>query len=400
MIRWLLVCWAQVCWLLVGLLAVGNVMAQEPTGIPPIQVKPPIRIRPFTSGSPGYNPSQIRHAYGFDSLNTTGSGQTIGVVDAFDDPTITSDLQTFIAKFHLAPIHGLTSSDPCNVTAGPHPCFQKTWPGRSKPKLDTGWAGETALDVEWAHAIAPGSDMLLVEGQSDSFSHLFSAVSTAAEQAPIVSMSWGAPEFNLETKYDRYFNQASTTFVASSGDSGTGVSYPAASPYVLAVGGTTLHLDKTGRLTKPETAWNGSGGGISSYENEPDYQVNRGIASSGKRATPDVAYNADPNTGFAVYSATGDPGQTGWMTVGGTSAGAPQWAALLALAKQGGVTPSLVYQAALGTNYKNFFTDITSGNNGSCGQVCKAATNFDFVTGLGTPLATKLVPWLMNQTLK
>lgn len=366
---------------------------------------PPIHVRgkPTASAPTGLSPAQIRHAYGFDQLSNDGSGQIIGIVDAFDDPTAASDLQTFINQYGLASMYGLPNTPSCTVAAGPHPCFQKLYAQGRKPRTNGGWALEVSLDVQWAHAIAPGADILLVESTNNSFSSLLGAIDVAANNgASVVSMSWGGGEWSGETSYDSHFNRSGVTFTAASGDSGNGTIYPATSPYVLAVGGTTLHFDNSGSYSS-ETAWSGSGGGISSYEAEPGYQSSYPIPSTGgKRGVPDVAYNADPATGVSVYDSTPYSGRTGWFVVGGTSAGAPQWAALVALANQGRRSPlsssnlasSPEYDAATGSAYASNYHDVTSGTNGNCGSLCTATTGYDFVTGLGSPRADSLVPAL------
>jgi subtilase family serine protease len=296
---------------------------------------------------------------------------------------------------------GLTSSSSCKVGGGSgQPCFQQVHAQKGQYRSDSGWGLETSLDIEWAHAIAPAADIVLVEGQTSSFSNLFAAVDQAVTtyHAKVVSMSWGAGDFSGETAYDSYFNKSGVTFVASSGDSGSGALYPASSPYVVGVGGTSLPLDANGNLTGAETAWNGSGGGTSLNELEPGYQASYGIASAG-RGVPDVAYDADPNTGVSVYDSSYN-GHAGWFQVGGTSAGAPQWAALVALADQRRPVPlssnnlasSPVYAAASAGDFR----DIVSGTNGSCGVACSAAAGYDYVTGLGSPVASKLVPYLAN----
>ncbi len=375
--------------------------AQEPERF----AHPPIHVKPEATASPtGYSPAQIRHAYGFDLLAGDGRGPIIGIVDAFDDPTAASDLQTFITTFGLPSMNGLPNTPSCTVAAGPHPCFQKVF-AQKKARVDGGWALEVSLDIQWAHAIAPGADILLVEAQTNSFSNLLGAVDLAVSRgARVVSMSWGGREFSTESSFDFHFTQPGVTFTAAAGDNGTGIIYPAASPYVLAVGGTTLPLDGSGNLTAPETAWNQSGGGISVYEAEPGYQSSYPIpTTNGKRGVPDVSYDADPNTGVSVFDSTSLNGQTGWFQVGGTSAGAPQWAALTVLADQirttgplssSNLNSSPEYNAANAAVYSLNYRDITSGTNGTCGTGCAAAVGYDFVTGLGSPLANNLVPYL------
>ncbi len=350
----------------------------------------------------GYTPDHVRTAYGFSSLTATGSGQVIGIVDAYDAPKIASDLQTFITTFGLQSMYGLPGTSACSVSTGPHPCFQKVY-AQSKPRTNSGWALETSLDVEWAHAIAPGADILLVEARTASLSNLLGAVNVAVNGgAHAVSMSWGAGDFSSEALYDSYFNKSGVTFTAASGDNGSGTIWPSTSPYVVGVGGTTLNIGSGGNYVS-ETAWSGSGGGISPYESEPGYQSSYPIPSTGgKRGAPDVAYDADPSTGFPVYDSTPYQGQNGWFQVGGTSAGAPQWAALIALADEGrspalssnNLTSSPVYNAAGSAVYSTNYHDITSGTNGGCGSVCTAGSGWDFVTGLGSPQADNLVPYL------
>ncbi|HYS29068.1 MAG TPA: S53 family peptidase [Candidatus Limnocylindria bacterium] len=373
--------------------------AQAAAEIDPI-VHAPIHVaQAATKGPVGYSPAQIRHAYGFDQLAADGSGQVIGIVDASDDPTVASDLQTFIGQFGLRALSGLPGSPTCTVAAGPHPCFEKLV-AYGNPRVDPVWALEISLDVEWAHAIAPGADILLVESPHTTLSSMLRGVDTAvAGGARVVSMSWGTAEFTGETRDDPHFAVPGVVFVASSGDAGAGVMYPAASPRVLGVGGTTLPLDATGNLLAPETAWIGSSGGISAVEAEPGYQSAYPIPpTSGRRGVPDVSYDANPVTGVAVFDSTG---AAGWVPVGGTSLGAPQWSALVALADAGRRSPlssavltdSPFYRAALASAYR----DITAGANGPCGTLCTAGPGYDFVTGLGSPLAGLLVPALQAQ---
>jgi subtilase family serine protease len=367
-------------------LVVQPVLADRP---PQGEARPPIHVKGnATKGPTGISPAQIRHFYGFDQITNQGAGQTIAIVDAYDDPNIESDLGVFSTQF------GLPSCTTANA------CFKKTFASGSKPKTDPGWSLEISLDVEWAHAIAPQAKILLVEAASNSFANLIQAVDVAVKNgASVVSMSFGGSEFSSQTTYDPHFNVGGVTFTASSGDSGAGVEYPAASPYVVAVGGTSITLaDSTGTYGS-EKAWSGSGGGQSAQESEPLYQFNFGIASSGKRGVPDVAYDADPNTGFPVYDTVRYQGQAGWFQVGGTSAGAPQWAALIAIvnsmraASKGALTgaPSPLYSTSASTStYSANFHDISIGSNGSC-SICSAGTGYDFVTGLGSPRAAALV---------
>lgn len=357
---------------------------------------------------PGYSPAQIRHAYGFDQLRNNGKGQVIAIVGAFDYPNAAADLKKFIQTFGLKMMYGLPGTSPCNPLSGPHPCFQVLYAYGVQPAFDEGWALESALDTQWAHAIAQGADIVLVEAATDGLADMFNAALIAGALFPIVSMSWGTTEFLGDSGFDPVFTfSPGVTFLASSGDSGNPGAYPAASPYVVAVGGTALLLDRYGNR-RSETAWINSGGGISPYELEPDYQSTYPIPdTSGRRGIPDVAYNADPTTGVSVYDSNGFNGQTGWFDAGGTSAAAPQWAGLIALANElrqlrheqnlssTNLLSSPLYNAAR-RDYRDNFFDIKSGSNGACGSVCTAAKGYDFVTGLGSPKADSLVPALTH----
>ena len=279
---------------------------------------------------------------------------------------------------------------------------------------DPGWALETSLDVEWAHALAPGANILLVEAASGSLSDLFSAVSTASQQpgVSVVSMSWGTNEFWGESSFDSLFTtpagHTGVTYVAASGDSGawSGPMYPSVSPNVLAVGGTSLTLNSNGGYGS-ESGWSGSTGGFSgldsywwSYESQPSYQnaaLQAAGLSYGVRTTPDVSFNADPNSGVAVYDSVSYSGQSGWFQVGGTSAAAPAWAGLIAITDQGlatggkGPLSGTQAQTQLYGLPSSDFHDITSGFNGY-----SATTGYDLVTGLGSPKANAVIAGLLS----
>ena len=345
--------------------------------------RPPLWQNVQPAASVYYTPAQIQAAYGFNSLysTTSGTGRTIAIIDAYGSPTLQSDLNAFCTEF------GLPATTP--IIAYP----------QGVPGGNTGWAEETTLDVEWAHAIAPGATILLVVAANSSYSDLLGAVDYAVSHgANVVSMSWGGSESSAETGktgYDSHFDVPGVTFVASSGDSGAGVEYPAASPYVVGVGGTTLTLNATTGIWS-ETAWSDSGGGLSAYESFPNFQTGWNTFSSSERGVPDVAYVADPNTGVLVYY------NGGWWVFGGTSVGAPQWSALVALSSYSpsgsfnGANPELYGLAGASdksTTYAEYYFDITSGSDGS-GTDDKAVTGYDLVTGLGAPQANNLVPAL------
>jgi hypothetical protein len=236
--------------------------------------------------------------------------------------------------------------------------------------------------------MAPGASIVLVEANSSSISDLMAADNTARNYAgvSVVSMSWGSGEFSSERQFDQYFTtpagHSGVTFIASAGDSGAQAMWPAVSPNVMSVGGTTLSSSGS------ETAWSGSGGGYSRLETEPGFQ--RTVQTSGFRSSPDVSYNANPNTGFAVYDTVAAGGRTGWFQIGGTSAGAPQWAALVAIANQG---RALSGQGALSGAQANLyslastdFRDVVSGSNGLA-----AKAGYDLVTGRGSPIASSII---------
>jgi subtilase family serine protease len=360
-----------------------------------------------TSGPAGYSPAQIRRAYKFDELDKDGKGQIIGIPNAFHYPNAAADLKKFITTFQLKTMYGLPGKKPCTVAAGPHPCFQVVYARGVQPAFDELWALETVLDIQWAHAIAQGADILLVEASSNSFVDLFQAVNVTTNLgATVVSMSWGGLEFPEQVIFEPLFDLNGVTFIAAAGDNGNPGSYPAASPFVIAAGGTSLFLDRKGNRTAPEKAWSGSGGGISQYFPEPEYQYTYPIPDTfGYRGIPDVAYNADPATGFSVYDSSPIFAAAPWLVIAGTSAAAPQWAGLIALANQlrhgdnlssNNVINSPIYEAAR-RDYRDNFFDIKSGSNGACGSVCTAVRGYDFVTGLGSPRAGELVPALAKK---
>jgi subtilase family serine protease len=336
-------------------------------------------------------PAQVRHIYSLDQISDLGQGQTIAVVDAFDDPNIFSDADTFDQQV-MTTLGGSTSYYTAYGAASSW--LVKTSPSGVTPPGDRGWGQEISLDVEWMHAIAPLAKIYLVEAASNNFSDLLAADTFAVGTsvgATVVSNSWGGVEFSGETGYDSTFQVSGVTFVFSAGDNGD-QSYPAESPYVLSVGGTTLGHDSNDNWTG-ETGWSSGGGGVSAYEAKPSYQS--GLSYS-NRAGPDVAYDADPNTGFAVYDSYG---HFGWGQYGGTSAGAPQWSALISLANQGraaaneapldGLTQTLpaIYSMTTGTTGTEQLNDVISGSN----SVGSAGPGYDLVTGQGTPRRSDLV---------
>lgn len=276
----------------------------------------------------GLTPAQVTHAYGLDAISFSngtvkgdGSGETIALIEAFHDPYLQSDLKIFDAANNL-----------------PDPQLSVVNLGGNQ--TDDGWASEEMMDVEWAHAVAPGAKILVVEARSQNQSDLIAAINVAKSTPGVatVSMSWGFSEFPSETQYDSVFTTPSghqgITYFAASGDSGSsgGAEWPAASPNVVSVGGTTLALTRTNTIAG-ESAWIDSGGGFSLYESEPGYQ--QAVQNTGVRSTPDVSFVADPSTGASVYYTTPSNGRGSWQTIGGTSLGSPAWAAIIAIVDQG-----------------------------------------------------------------
>ncbi len=371
--------------------------------------------RPLDFGSPtpvGYTPDQIRTAYdinnvSFGTVTGDGAGQTIAIVDAYDDPAFvdstapgfsTSDLAMFDQQFNLPNPASFTKYNENGQTTN----LPGTDPAGAG-NLNGNWEMEEALDIEWAHAIAPAASIDLVEASNDTNNtDIFTAVKTAASLpgVSVVSMSWGIDEYNGEQAIDSSFTTPTghqgVTFIAASGDQGSPGYYPAYSPNVLAAGGVTLNLNANNTI-QGETAWSGSGGGTSQFEPEPAYQ--EGVQSTGKRTIPDVAWDADPNTGVAMYDSYDDTDGSGpWVEIGGTSVAAPSWSGLIAIANQGraienvgsldGPSETLpaIYDAP-----STDFTDITKGSNGAF----SAGPGYDELTGRGTPIADKLIPELV-----
>jgi subtilase family serine protease len=328
--------------------------------------RPFFRVRPMVTTAPtGLTPAAIDAAYGFSTSAAAGSGKTIAIVDAYDDPTAESDLAVFSSQFGLPA---------CTTSNG---CFKKvSQTGSTRvPKANAGWALEISLDVQWAHAVAPGAKILLVEATSASTANLMTAEDYARGHAQYVSNSWGGSEFSGEKSYDSHFVQSGVSFFVSSGDAGLPAEWPSASPNVVSVGGTTLHFDASGKVTS-ETGWVDGGGGCSAYETATAAQSGftgyAQVGCAGKRATPDVALDADPASGVSVYDSTRYSGKSGWWVVGGTSASSPMWAARSADAGVV-VNSALVYGSAI------TYRDITSGNNGAACLV-----GFDLCSGRGS----------------
>ncbi|HEX6455085.1 MAG TPA: S53 family peptidase [Solirubrobacterales bacterium] len=332
-----------------------------------------------TAAPSGYGPAQFHGAYGLPS--SAPAGQTIAIVDAYDDPNVAADLNAYSSQFGL-PL--------CNSS---NPCFQKVNQSGSAagpfPRTDSGWSLEIALDVETAHAICPNCKVLLVEANSNSLSNLAAAVRTAAKLgAKEISNSYGGSEFSSELSetYAAPYNQPGIAVTVSSGDNGYGsFGFPAALSSVITVGGTTLNLG-TGNTYGSETVWSGAGSGCSLYVGAPAWQSFLD-ACAGKRGTADVAADANPSTGAAVYDTVRYQGRSGWFQVGGTSLSSPLVAGVYALA--GGLPAGSTGASALYGHLGDgtVLHDVTSGSNGSCTTImCKGAAGYDGPTGVGTPI--------------
>jgi N-acetylneuraminic acid mutarotase len=311
----------------------------------------------------GFGPADLLSAY---NLPSGGAGQTVGIVDAFDNPNVEADLAVYRQQYGLPP---------CTTANG---CFKKIDQrgGNTFPPPSSDWAGEIALDVDMVSAICPSCNILLVEADDNTMNNLGAAVNQAVAQgAKYVSNSWGGAEDGSETQIDdAFFNHPGVAITASTGDYGYGVSYPAASPNVTAVGGTSLVRDTSTTRGWSEAAWSGAGSGCSAYETKPSFQTDSGCSH---RTNADVSAVADGNTGVAVYFG-------GWHIFGGTSVASPIIASVYALAGTPGAgsqANSFPYERTSALN------DVTSGSNGSCdpAYLCTAGTGYDGPTGLGTP---------------
>jgi subtilase family serine protease len=331
-----------------------------------------------TAAPSGYGAPDLQAAY---ALNTAGGvGQTVAIVDAYDDKTAEADMNVYRSQFGLGA---------CTTANG---CFKKVNQNGvqgSYPANNAGWGLEVSLDLDMVSAVCPKCHILLVEATNNQNANLYAAVDTAARLgANVISNSYGGAETATETSDDVHFYHPGIAITVSSGDSGYGVQYPAASRYVTAVGGTTLTRSGSGFT---ETAWSGAGSGCSAYEPKPSWQTDSGCPTH--RTVADVSAVADPNTGVAVYDSNCNffqqlVGQCfkGWGVVGGTSASAPIVGGIYALA---GNASSVTY-GSYPYSHTSALRDVTSGSNGSCGgsYLCTAGAGYDGPTGLGTPNGT------------
>src|ERR1051325_7163198 len=324
--------------------------------------------KPVPNATPsGLGPAQLRDAY---KITSNGSSATvIAIVDAFGYPNAESDLATYRSTFGLPP---------CTTANG---CFRKVDQrgGSSFPRLNVGWEQETALDLDMASAICPGCKILLVEGDTNSFANLAAAVNTAASLgAHVISNSYGGGESG-STTFEASYNHPGVAVTASSGDSGFGVEFPASSPHVVAVGGTSLRT--LGNLRGwTESAWSGAGSGCSTVYAKPAWQTDAGCAN---RSVADVSAVADPNTGVAVFAPT-SRSKAAFLVFGGTSVAAPLIGAVY------GVNGGAVNFGSDPYAHTSALFDVVAGSNGSCSPayLCTAGDGYDGPTGLGTPNGT------------
>jgi kumamolisin len=312
---------------------------------------------------PGCNPNLV-------TLNPSGGSRAIALVEAFDDPTAASDLAAFTTQFGLPP---------GNLTV--------VYSNGQKPGLDPtgGWEIEEALDVQWAHAMAPGARLFLVEAANNSLVNLFAAAAVASNLVADsgggeVSMSFGAAEFTEETLFDSVFTTPGVVYFASTGDS-PGPEYPSVSPNVVAAGGVTISRNPNSGNLLGESAWQDGGSGDSQLETRPLFQNGVARVVGGARGTPDLSFDANPNTGVWVYDTNPVLG-TGWFVVGGTSVASPSLAGIVNNAGSFH-SSSQAENEELYLGFGDEFNDITYGNCG-LGIATFASPGYDLCTGLGT----------------
>jgi subtilase family serine protease len=390
-----------------------------------------------------FTPALIRAAYGLPPLPTSyaklspeqaaalGAGQTIYIVDAYHYPNAERDLATFSAKFGLPACQTVTigPATPLPLPSAPTTqCTLSVVPvaanAKGTPVVDSkfanynsGWAQEAALDIQWAHAIAPLARIVLLESRNNYVSEISLAITMAARMGPgVVSMSFAANEGSWTSVYDTPFRAAGLSYLAATGDWGAKAMWPSVSASVLAIGGTRLGYSGVGART--ESAWSLTGGAVSAYTLMPSYQNATALPAQSvyraaskttvkMRGVADVAFNADPYSAqYVAFSAPGAKAAS-WYAFGGTSISTPQWAGLVAIAnaqraRQGkaalgqGLHQALYDIAGNTTSYRQAFSDVMTGANGTC-TACRAATGFDIPTGLGTPHAGALLTLLQNR---
>lgn len=340
-----------------------------------------------------YNAAQLQHAYALTTASDKdGAGTTVAIVDAYSDPNALTDVNTYRTDNSLKGITGCSTSNPANSTTTA-PCLSILNEAGAQgplPSPNAGWAEEISVDLDIVSAICPNCNIALVEASSTSFTDLGKAVDTAAALKPAaISNSYGGSEFASEATYAKaYYEHSGIAITASSGDNGYGVEFPAAGADVIAVGGTSLQEDSSGRWL--ETVWSGAGSGCSADIPKPQWQTDTGCAN---RTVADVAAVADPNTGVQVFDSYQEPGL---MVFGGTSVSAQIVAGVYALAGGGVDSAKGLYTATSGTANSSL-RDVTSGSNGNCAghghqsllaYLCTGEDGYDGPTGMGTPQGT------------
>jgi subtilase family serine protease len=362
-------------------------------------------------------PYQIRRFYHLENVKNLGEGQTIALIGAFHDPNLDHDLAVFSQRFGLPQC---TLANKCLRqidTAGGDP---STWNAKPDDKANAAHSyGEEEMDVEWAHALAPAAHLILMGGPTGGWSQTLARVEDAVKNgATVVSLSLAEPQRadhkQMYLDLNKHLLDTRASYVASAGDHAHTARWPASSPDVVGVGGTTITTNDAGERVK-EIAWSkhstedhatGTGGGLSLAEPEPDFQIAYGIPGDDAhmRGTPDVSMYSTSKTGIAVFNSNISP-KSGeaplWHYGGGTSAGAPMWAGLIAVANsmraakgkkplsqfvsKDGLKGTNAALYAVAKSTPDAFFDITEGSNGDCGAECTAGLGYDYLTGLGSP---------------
>jgi kumamolisin len=357
----------------VGMRAHTNIHVFLPT-------KPLENLQPYGAPYAGYSyetPESLACVYGLvtatagcapsaANTNPTGGSKMIAIVDAYDAPNAAKDLAAFCTQFGL-----------------PVANFQTVYASGKKPAYDAGWEFEESLDVQWAHAMAPGAEIVLVEAASSSFTDLMTAEDMASKMVNAagggeVTNSWGGGEFSGETTYDSHFVKANVVFVASAGD-GPGTIWPSTSPNVVAAGGTTVRRNPANGVFLSEYPWDSAGGGISSFEARPSYQSSMSSLVGNFRGVPDLSFDSDPITGVWVH----DTNAGGWNIVGGTSVASPAIAGIINAAGTFYASSNAELSAIYGNRTVTAdFRDIAVGFCGPYGGY-SGAVGWDPCTGVG-----------------
>jgi hypothetical protein len=359
-----------------------------------------LRAAARPAASVSYSAVGIRTAYG---ITTSGDpSRVIAIVDAYDDTNAYANLATYRSAMGLPAINNCSLSTLTGLGSGASaPCFAKVnqTGGTSLPTANAGWANEEDLDLQAASAVCQLCSIVLFEASSSSFANLGTAVTTASNTAHVlaISNSYGSNGDVSGASYPAWDNAAKKgiAVMASTGDSGYGVGFPATGTYVLGIGGTNVQVDSSGARSS-ESAWSGAGSGCSTYNAAPPWQVISNSPCGSKKAIADLSADADPNSGLQVYTTYN--GRTGWYIFGGTSLASPLMGALYAM--QGGYGGS-TYASAYAWASTTAHYDVTSGSNGSCSPsvLCNAGTGWDGPTGLGSIQMAAVAPVVTTITV-